>query len=524
MTDVRYDEPPAPADLIAGEDVPLKDGRVVSVNPARPSDVLWSAAPERANVDRAVAAARAAAPAWAAWPLERRAEAIRVFRRSCEAHAAELAQVLLRETGKASWESTGEAGALAAKIDITLDPQTDQNWGLRRIAGYELELSGSKTAATWFRPHGVMAVFGPFNFPLHLPNGHIIPALLAGNTVVFKPSDKTPACGQLYARLLHDAMTEAGAPAGVVNLVHGDAENSAALAAHRDIDGVLFTGSWPVARKIMEQNLDHPGRIVALELGGSNPAVVMGDADLKQAAIEVVRCAFNTTGQRCTCTRRLIVENSVADRFFAAIVEAANALKIGKPDADPPSFMGPIITAGARDGAMEFLNRLTGAGGESLLAMTAPEDADGGYYVTPGIVRVPRFTAEGPSAGGSGYDAGCDEEVFGPLLRCTTVSTLDEAIEQANATRYGLAASIFTHSSEAIDRFRHEARAGCVNINCGTAGASSKLPFGGLGHSGNQRPAGSFALDYCAYPVASMSETSDAASLAPGMTFEDGWI
>jgi succinylglutamic semialdehyde dehydrogenase len=346
-----------------------------------------------------------------------------------------------------------------------------------------------------------------------------------GNTIVFKPSDKTPACGEALAELFHDALTQAGAPQGTFNLVQGATPSAAKLSAHEDLDGILFTGSWPVGRRILEANLDHPGRIVALELGGNNPAVVMPDADLRQAAIEIVRCAFNTTGQRCTCTRRAIIHEAVADKLIPAIIKAASALVVGDPRSDTPVFMGPLVSADARTAAFAFEKRLADAGGEVLLESTGVPslESTGGHYVTPSIVRVPRFTAAAGDAS-SGFDAGCDEELFGPLLRITTVKSLDEAIKQANATRYGLAASIFTKDTAAADRFRREARAGCVNVNCGTAGASSKLPFGGLGLSGNHRPAGSFALDYCAYPTAGMTELADAAAIPAGMTFDDAWL
>jgi succinylglutamic semialdehyde dehydrogenase len=271
-----------------------------------------------------------------------------------------------------------------------------------------------------------------------------------------------------------------------------------------------------VGRKILEANLDHPGRIVALEMGGNNPAVVLEDADLKQAAIEIARSAFVTTGQRCTCTRRLIVHEAIADRLLAAVEAMARRVVVGDPRREDPVFMGPIISAEAREAVLAFEDRLAQAGGRVLLAATTPDVE--GHYLTPSMVEVDGFNAhEGP-------DAGCDVEVFGPLLRITRVRDLESAIQQANATRFGLAASIFTRDRSAAERFLARARAGCINVNTGTAGASSKLPFGGLGHSGNHRPAGSFSLDYCAAPVAQMIEHSEAAPLSPGMEFDPAWL
>lgn len=513
-------------DLIGGAWLPIPGDRVVSRNPARPAEVIWSGAPDAAHVDHAVAAARGAMPAWARWPHDKRFAVLRRLRTIYERDATRIAELIRDETGKVMWDAKTEAGALAAKIDITLD--ATEHGPLRRVTGFELPLGGSRSGRCWFRPHGVMAVLAPYNFPAHLANGHIIPALAMGNTVILKPSDKTPGVGQLLADLIQEALNTESAPPGVINLVQGAADIAGALARHPGVDGILFTGSWPVGRKILEANLDTPGRIVALEMGGNNAAVVMPDADLKQAAIECVRSAFVTTGQRCTCTRRLVVHKDIAARFIPAVCKAASNLIVGDPRAEYPVFMGPMIGEQARAAVLEFQSRAARAATARVLLESSPVDGGtGGWYLTPGVIEVERFVGESETArqrdSGTG-DAGADVEVFGPLLRVAVAGSLDAAIEQANATRFGLAASIFTKDAAAIDRFLNEARAGCLNVNTGTAGASSKLPFGGLGRSGNHRPAGSFSLDYCAYPVAGMIETSDAATVHPGMRFEESWL
>lgn len=510
-----------PANLIGDQAIPIPGDGIVSVNPADPSRVVWSGTPDEGHVERAVDAARAAQPEWARLPIDERARVLRRFQDLCKEHAAEIASLICDETGKALWDCQAEAALLPGKVDITLDDST--NSGLSRVTGFEVPITDSRIGRCSFRPHGVMAVVGPFNFPAHLPNGHIVPALLMGNTIVFKPSDKTPAVGQMLGALYRRALRDCDHPAGVVNVVQGAAGPAKALVAHPGIDGILFTGSWPVGRRILEANLDRPSRIVALEMGGNNPAVVLPDADLRQAAIEVVRAAFITTGQRCTCTRRLIVHRDAADRLLPAIVKAASTLIIGDPRADHPVFMGPIATAAARDGVQRFQQSAIEQGARPMLESTAIDGPAvggraGGWYVSPGILQVERFTPDESS------DAGCDIEVFGPLLRVAIVDSLDDAIAQANATRYGLASSIFTRDRDAIERFTFESRAGCINVNTGTAGASSKLPFGGLGLSGNHRPAGAFSLDYCAYPVAGLIETGDAAPLPTGMAFDDDWI
>lgn len=505
-----------PCDIIAGRIVPIPGESIVSRNPARPEERVWAGAPALSHVDEAVNAARRAFPSWARTGIEARAAVLRRFAEVANARADAMAELICDEVGKPLWECRGEAAAIAGKVDITLD--ATPGMGLSRVTGYELGIGETRIGRAHFRPHGVMAVVGPFNFPAHLPNGHIVPALLMGNTIVFKPSDKAPAVGQMLVEML----LEAGVPEGVVNLVQGAAPSASALVEHDGVDGILFTGSWPVGRRILEANLDRPGRIVALEMGGNNPAVVLADADLRQAAIEVARCAFNTTGQRCTSTRRLIVEESVAGRLIPAVCKAASALVVGPPRglAGQDVFIGPIITADAQRSVLDFQKFAAKSGADVLVQSSAPEFDGAGHYVTPCVVRVDRFTLDD----GAGRDAGCDGEVFGPVLRISVVRGLDEAIEQANATRFGLAASIFTKTSAAQERFLAECRAGCVNVNTGTAGASGKLPFGGLGISGNHRPAGSFSLDYSAYPVASMIESGAAASLSPGMKFDDGWV
>lgn len=503
-----------PSNLIAGQWTQIPGDAIVSTMPAAPDKVIWKGASSVEAVHRAIDAARAALPEWSATPIDGRIAVLRKFQEIAKARAAELGSLISDETGKALWESKGEANLIAAKVDITLE---QGQWsGRHRVTDFQFDLGGTKLARCHFSPHGVLAVVGPFNFPAHLPNGHIVPALLTGNTIVFKPSDKTPAVGQMLTEMFHEALVSQGAPEGVVNLVHGAVDESIALCASPKVDGVLFTGSWAAGRAITKANLDQPGKIIALEMGGNNPAIIMPDADLYQAAVEVVRCAFNTTGQRCTSTRRLIVHKDVADKVITAIIKSASNLLIGDPKGDEPVFMGPIISEQALDSVLRFQERAASSGGRVLMESTRMPDRDG-WYITPGIIQVDRFTIDE-------NDAGCDEEVFGPLLRISVSDSFDDALAQANATRYGLSASIFTADKSLQERFLRECRAGCRNINCGTAGASSKLPFGGLGLSGNHRPAGAFAHDYTAFPVATMIETGDACSIPTGMRMERDWI
>lgn len=499
-----------PSNLIAGQWLPLTGSAVHSRSPAHPAQSIWQGSTPADHTARAVAAARHALPAWSSLGLHGRARVLRRFQQIAAQRADALASLISDEVGKVLWDAKAEAGLLASKVDITLE--TGPQSPLARVTDFTLPLSTTRAGRCTFRPHGVAAVLGPFNFPAHLPNGHIIPALAMGNTVVFKPSDKAPACGQALAEMLDEALTAEGAPPGVLNLLHGGADTAQALVSPAsDVDAVYFTGSWPVGRAIMQANLDRPGRILALEMGGNNAAIIMPDADPRQAVIECVRSAFVGTGQRCTCTRRIIIHRAAAAKIIPALCKAASALIIADPKAPHPAFMGPLISEPARDHALAQCAALARAGARVLVH---PSPTDPGWYLSPAILQCERFT-------GTPED---DVEIFGPVLRISTTDSLDDAITQANATRFGLAASIFTRDAAAIDAFLTHARAGCLNVNTGTAGASSKLPFGGLGLSGNHRPAGSFSLDYCAFPVASMTESSNTAPLPTGMTFDDAWL
>ncbi|MSR69616.1 MAG: aldehyde dehydrogenase family protein [Phycisphaerales bacterium] len=490
-----------PSDFIGGRFRPLasvapdqSSELVSSHDPAEPTVAVWSGAAQLAHVDLAVAAGRAAGEYWRATGDANRRAALRALREAFIANEERIARLITLESGKTLSESRLEAKALAEKITITLEPLSGA-----RVSGFEFEVTSTRRGVCAFRPHGVMVVVGPFNFPAHLPNGHFIPALLAGNTVVFKPSERTPAVGQLLA----ECADSAGIPLGVFNVIAGGPRTAAKLCDHPDVDGILFTGSWPTGRRILEANIDRPGRMIALEMGGSNAAIVCGDAHLKQAVIECVRSAFATAGQRCTCTRRIIVDASIADAFIALFAKVASTLVVGAGDSKDPVFMGPLISSSARDAVLNFQERRARAGSRVILQATRLDRA--GWFLTPGILQVARF------------ELSCDEEVFGPLVQISVSTNDEDAIAQANASQFGLAAAVFTASRERWQRIAPQIRAGCINWNVGTAGASSRLPFGGFGRSGNNRPAGAFSLDYCGAAIAHLEEQSDAAPLPQGM-------
>jgi succinylglutamic semialdehyde dehydrogenase len=398
--------------------------------------------------------------------------------------APSFAEAISRETGKPLWETRQELGSMAGKVDISIRAQTER--------------AGERDAATAFgravlrhRPHGVMAVLGPYNFPGHLPNGHIVPALLAGDTVVFKPSEETPWAGELAAQ----CWEAAGMPEGVFNLVQGGREVGEALLA-QDIDGLLFTGSAEAGSIFRRQFVDRPEVILALELGGNNPLIVWEPDDVEAAAGIVIQSAFVTTGQRCSCARRLIVSEAAAEPLIEAVRTLAARLVIGPWNGSEEPFMGPLISVRAAEGARARAGAL---GGRELLAST---DAGlGPAWMTPGMVDV--TGVETP-----------DVEIFAPILQLRRVTSFDEAVEEANATRFGLAAGLVADDPSLWERFVLRSRAGVVNWNRPTTGAAGDMPFGGLGASGNHRPSAYYAADYCAYPVASFEADAVRSTLA----------
>lgn len=489
--------------LVAGRHatVSTPDGVLRAVSPSDLDDVIGEVPFERALADEAVEAARRAQPAWEALGLEGRIAHLRRFQAVLAAHEDDIAAFIAREMGKPRREGKVEAKAMVAKIDIAI------NEGLGLTPDRQLD----KKLSWRYRPHGVVSVIGPFNFPLHLPHGHIVPALLAGNTVVFKPSEVTPHTGLLYARLVD----EAGLPAGVVNVVPGDGATGARLASGEGIDAVLFTGSYEVGAAIMAANARRPGRMLALELGGKNAAVVLADAPFDKAVVDVVLSAFSTTGQRCTCVSRLIVERAIADRFIEALARATARVVVGHAD-DPAAFCGPLATAGARQKFAAAQAAAEAEGSRLIGPAHAGPDVSWqgrqvrGHYVTPRLRRVERVDPA------SGYQRG---EIFGPDLAVYVADDLDHAVALANDTDYGLAAGVWAADEARFEACASRLRVGGLAWNTPTVGSSSRLPFGGLGRSGNHRPAGVFSSQYCAYPLAlTRGEGAvDPGSLPPGL-------
>lgn len=463
---------------------------LISHEPAT-GEELWRGT--HSDVDAAVSRARSVWPAWAARPLSERIELVRRFANEVKRESETLAELIARESGKPLWEARTEADAVAAKVDISVQAYAERT-GKKK---HDSAMNGS--TALRHKPHGVMAVLGPYNFPAHLPNGHIVPALIAGNAVLFKPSEKTPAVGEA----LIGYMNKAGIPEDVAQVVIGGPEEGKALVAHPGTDGVLFTGSAQAGIAINRKLASNPGKIVALEMGGNNPIVVTDTPKLADAAVLIVQSAFTSAGQRCTAARRLIVTDSVHDALMEELLPLTRKLIVGDPLAGQQPFMGPVIDNQTADLLMESFLALITAGGRPLAHMRRLySDLP---FLTPGIIDVTDIP-ERP-----------DIELFGPLLQVIRVPDLDSAIAEANNTRFGLSASLIGGTPDDYGRFWANIRAGIINWNRPTNGASSAAPFGGIGLSGNHRPAAYYAADYCAYPVASNEMEQPRATIGVGL-------
>jgi len=464
--------------------------RLTSIEPAT-GETLWTG--EAGDVAAEVAAARAAWAGWAAKSFAFRVETLRRFANVVRGKSEALADLIARETGKPLWEARTEAGAVMKKVDISVSAYADRTAQRR----HEGDL-GARVAVR-HKPHGVLGVLGPYNFPAHLPNGHIVPALLAGNAVVFKPSEKTPAVGEYLVGLYH----EAGVPEGVVRCVQGGPETGKALAAHPGLDGLLFTGSARAGLAIHGQFAETPHKILALEMGGNNPLVIWQARDIHAAAAIAVQSAYLSAGQRCTAARRLIVEEGQHEELIETIAKLVDRLIVDHPHASPAPFMGPVIDNAAADQLQDAFLDLTGKGGRAIRRLDRKSGAL--PFLTPALVDVTEV-ARRP-----------DEEMFGPVLQLIRVADFDAAIAEANATRYGLSASLVGGNPELYDRFWANVRAGVVNWNNPTNGAPSNAPFGGIGLSGNHRPSAYYAADYCAYPVTSSEADSPRATIGVGL-------
>jgi len=469
----------------------------VSTDPAKNQQIWQGQAASEVQVDAAFQAARAAFEAWADLSFTQRSDVVKNFAQKLNEHKEALALTIAEETGKPLWETRTEVAAMIGKIDISIRAYQERT-------GEKENPMPQGRAFIRHKPHGVVAVFGPYNFPGHLPNGHIVPALLAGNTVVFKPSEMTPKVAEATVKLWQ----EAGLPAGVLNLVQGEVATGKAVAAHPQLDGLFFTGSSRTGHFLHQQFSGRPDKILALEMGGNNPLIVTEVADIDAAVHDIIQSAFISAGQRCTCARRLYLpQGAQGDAILARLLDVSSKLKVGLYDAEDQPFIGSMISNKVALGMLAVEKQLVELGAQVLLPMRLL--AQGTGLLTPGIVEC------------SNAAALPDEEHFGPLLKVFRFSDFDDAIRQANHTSFGLSAGLLSDDEALYQRFFRRIRAGIVNWNRPITGASSAAPFGGIGGSGNHRASAYYAADYCAYPVASveLNRLEMPAQLSPGLQF-----
>ncbi|MFT5674697.1 MAG: succinylglutamic semialdehyde dehydrogenase [Paraglaciecola sp.] len=482
---------------IAGQWLTGEGHPIQSIDPAK-KQIIWQAnSASSAQVDAAVNAARQAFIGWSQFSFEQRLVFVQRFADLLTENKEAMALSIAQETGKPLWETATEVGAMIGKVALSKKAY------LERTGTVENPMPLGK-AYIRHKPHGVVAVFGPYNFPAHLPNGHIVPALLAGNTIVFKPSDLTPLVAQKTIELWH----QAGLPEGVLNMLQGEVETGKALAAHAGLDGLFFTGSSRTGKILHEQFAGHPGKILALEMGGNNPLIVKDVSDINATVHDIIQSAFISSGQRCTCARRLFIEQGEqGDAVLNKLIEATKLIKVGDYDAIEQPFMGAMISSNAAAIMASAQQQLLALGATALVELKHL-DTDSGF-VSPGIIDVTNILAEMP-----------DEEHFGPLLKVIRYTDFEEAINEANNTSFGLSAGLLSDSEALYQYFYQHIRAGIVNWNRPITGASGAAPFGGIGESGNHRASAYYAADYCAYPVASveLEKVTLPKNLNPGLT------
>ena len=467
----------------------MSQSEIISHEPATGAE-LWRG--KIGDVDDAVGQARRSWPAWAAQPLATRMELLRRFANEVRKDAEKLTTIIARETGKPGWEAQAEVENVVARVEIAIRAYAE------RSAQRKFDSALQGASAVRHKPHGVMAVITPFSSPADLPCGHIIPALIAGNAVVFKPSEKAPAAAEALVQCFH----RAGIPAGVIQLLIGAAETGQALALHEGVNGVLFTGSAHTGIAINRKLAARPDKIVALEMGGNNPIVAWDTPLINDAAALIVQSAFASAGQNCAAARRLIVRSSLYDPLIAAVKGLCDRLIVGAPFDDPAPFMGPVIDNTVADGLTQSFLYLLSNGGRPIKHLVRADDR---LFLSPAIIDV------------TGMKERPDVELFGPILQVVRVDDFDQAIAEVNTTRFGLSASLIGGSPGDYNRFWANVRAGVVNWNRPTVGAPLAAPFGGIGISGNHRATGYYAADYCAYPVSSAEMEQPRALIGVGL-------
>jgi aldehyde dehydrogenase (NAD+) len=486
--------------LIAGRWLSADGDRFESRMPAHQDETVGTfprGTPEVAA--QAVAAARAAFPAWRRASRIHRAELFDNLAQIVKRETDNLARLMARECGKVLTECRAEVVEGLHMIQYV--------FGTGRMPVGEIVASEipEKDASVRRKPWGVVAVITPWNFPFAVPLWMLGPSLLEGNTAVFKPSEDTPAIGQRLVELFE----EAGFPPGVVNLVHGDHVAGEALVRNKDVNVVLFTGSYEVGQRIQQLSAEHYDRIVACEMGSKSAVIVCADARLDLAVNAALISAFKTSGQRCVSASRILVAEPLYERFTKKLVEGARRLRIGDP-LDAANFTGPVIHAGSVEKVERYNELARKEGGEVLLAGGRLTDAEraGGCFLSPFVYRMD-------------YRPGVrvlQEEVFGPHLAVIPFKTNDDAVRIYNDTPYGLSLAVITEDYRAMRLFRDECEFGMGYVNLPCIGAEVHLPFGGVKKSGNGHPSAAGLVETVTHKVAWTVNHGQEIKMAQGLT------
>lgn len=470
---------------------------IVSINPSN-NEVIWRGkVTAQEELNAIVQKAKLAQKEWAALSLKERENVLRRFGEYVGTHVDEAAYIISEENGKPYWEAKTEVKSLTNKIQVVIDAYDE------RAKTKTKELINNRLSVTRYCPYGVMAVLGPFNFPMSMPNSHIMPALYAGNAVVFKPSERTPKSADYYVNI----WKEAGLPDGVLQVVYGEGNLGDLLIKHPDIDGALFIGSYKAGKSI-EKVMAARNRICAVEMGGNSPLVIWDYSDIRAAINVVIQSGYISSGQRCSAARRIIVNKDLYDDFIPSLSRAVESIVVGNPfDDQNVPFMGPMIDNNAVSAFLEDYRTLVDSGAK-VLVPTAVIKELGDNFVKPALVDTTNITT-------------ADKEIFGPLLQVICVKSLDEAIKVSNDTIFGLAAGIVTENIDIYKHYFDNVKAGIVNWNQQLTGSTTINPFGGIKGSGNFHSAGYLSVDYCVYGCASIESNKAVApkTLSPGLNF-----
>lgn len=444
------------------------------------------------DVDRVVESARDGFKMWKILSCSERNSYLKKYQDEVSKRKDEIAMAISLETGKPLWEAKTEVASVIAKVDVTI------NDSLPRIAQRKIENILPKTDGyIYFKPLGPSLIIGPFNFPCHLANGQILSSLIAGNSIIFKPSEKTTYSAQLLIECFHSA----GFPNGVVNLIQGDGEVARRLLKEKAIKAIFFTGSKEVGKKILDVTHHDLSKLVSLELGGKNTTILHSDANLEHALLELLKASFLTAGQRCTSTSIIAISKKIQDEFISKFHELSKKIIIDHPiDFVREPFMGPLVDQAAVDAYLLFMGMAKREGIEEVMRGKQLEKARKGHYVSPSIHLAPRWNNDSHFL---------QSEIFGPNVTFIPYDTIEEAITISNSTEYGLASAIFSRDEKIINKCIDEIETGLLNINRSTVGASAKLPFGGVKNSGNYRPAALTTIDACVYQMSSLNVLSD---------------